>query len=133
MKRTAMMLATVLVAACATSQPELDKEAVDDFVAVRKLEPVDAIRTDSGDGWTELNNDYLLYRTRRGDYLVKFARRCYKLDDRYITPDKRWDGTRIEARYDTIRGCRIGNIYALSEADVAELQHLGEAPGNRNE
>ena len=37
------------------------------------------------------------------------------------------------SRFDTIRGCRIGAIYALDEAEAAELENIGEAPGQRNE
>ena len=53
-------------------------------------------------------------------------------DNTRITPDKRWDSNKIRARFDTIRGCRIGSVYALTEAELAELESIGEAPGSRN-
>ena len=66
-------------------------------------------------------------------YLVEFARRCYELrDNTRIVPDQRWDASKIRARFDTIRGCRVAKIYALTEAEIAELENIGEAPGSRN-
>ena len=38
----------------------------------------------------------------------------------------------MRAKFDTIRGCRIAAIYALDEAEAAELKNIGEAPGSRN-
>ena len=125
--------AVVLVsAACATARPDLDNEAIDDFIAVRQLEEVDSVRTDSTDGWTELNLNYVVYRTRRGEFLFEFARRCFELDERRVTPDTRWDSNVIRARFDTLRGCRIEKIFRLTEAEAEELRQLGEAPGSRN-
>jgi hypothetical protein len=118
--------------ACATARPQVDKEAVDDFVSVRALEEVDKIRTDSSDSYHELNEYYVIYQTRKGDYLFQFPRRCWELDERRVTPDKRWEGNTIRARFDTLRGCRIDKIFGLTEADAEELKQLGEAPGNRN-
>jgi hypothetical protein len=61
------------------------------------------------------------------------VRRCHELkDNTRITPDKRWDTNIVRAKFDTIRGCRIAAIYALDEAEAAELKNIGEAPGSRN-
>jgi len=122
---------TALLVACAAA-PEPEREAVQDFVAVRNPEAVDQIKTDNNDSWKELNEYYLIYKARKGDYLVEFARKCWELGDQRIVPDVRWDSTRIRPRFDTIRGCRIHRIYALTEADSTELEELGEAPGSRN-
>lgn len=129
MKQIALMIALVAMSACATTQPEVDKASVEDFIAVRELPQLDRIRTDSTDGWYELNNYYVIYQTRRGDYLFQFARRCWELDDQRVTPDKRWDAKTIRARFDTLRGCRIEKIFGLTETDSAELKQLGESPG----
>ena len=120
------------LAGCATSKPTVDKEAVDDFIAVRGLESVDSIRTDSSDSWNDINLQNLIYDGRRDSYLIVFSRPCYELRDTRITPDRRYESNVIRARFDTIRGCRIDSIYALSEADEVELRQLGEAPGSRN-
>jgi len=45
----------------------------------------------------------LIYVARRNTYLVEFN-----------------------------RGCLVDKIFALTEADVAELKSLGESPGSRN-
>jgi hypothetical protein len=139
MNKLLMLFALATLAGCA-SQDEKDNakedpvtEAVLDFIEVRNLEEVDAISSGTNDGWTELNLEYLLYEGRRDTYLVEFARPCYELRDQTrITPDKRWDSSYIRARFDTIRGCRIGRVFPLTEAEVAELENIGEAPGSRN-
>jgi len=132
MYRLVFMVLAALLTACATSKPQVDKEAVDDFVAVRKLESVDSLRAESFDGWTDINEYYLIYTGRRGEYLIRFGRACWEIRDNVIVPDKRWDASRIEARFDTIRGCRIAEIFALTEADAIELRHLGDPPPSGN-
>lgn len=133
MMRIICMLAVALVlGACATARPKIDKEAVEDFVSVRGLEEVDKIRTDTRDGYYELNNYYVIYQTGRGDFLFEFSRRCWELDEQRVTPDDRWDGNTIRARFDTLRGCRISKIYGLTETDADELKQLGEPPGSHN-
>lgn len=139
MNKSLILLVLVALVGCA-SQDEKDDakedpvtKAVVDFIEVRNLEEVDAITSGGNDGWKELNIQYLLYEGRRDTYLVEFARPCYELrDNTRITPDKRWDSNYIRARFDTIRGCRIGRAFLLTEAEVAELENLGEAPGSRN-
>lgn len=121
------------MAACVTGPPQLDKQAVEDFIEVRELTEAEFIPTANNDSWRELNNYQLLYSARDGKYLVVFGRICRELtDNTIITPDIRQDGNRIRPRFDTIRGCRIANIYELSESDALELEQLGEAPGSRN-
>jgi hypothetical protein len=139
MNKLMILFALAALLGCA-SQDEKDgakedpvTEAVLDFIEVRDLEEVDAISSGTNDGWRELNLEYLLYEGRRDTYLVEFARPCYELRDQTrITPDKRWDSSYIRARFDTIRGCRIGRVFLLTEAEVAELENIGEAPGSRN-
>jgi hypothetical protein len=127
------MVLAALLAACATQTgPGPDREAVQDFVAVRGLEEVDEIRTDTSNSWEELNNYYLIYKARRAEYLVEFTRKCWELDEQRVIADKRWDARTIRARFDTIRGCRISKIYALTEGELIELRELGESPGSRN-
>ena len=130
MKHTLLFAAAFVLVACATTPREVEKEAVEDFIAVRKLPEVDKIRSDSTDGWYELNNYYVIYQTRRGDYLFQFARRCWELDEQRVTADKRWDANTVRARFDTLRGCRIDKIFSLTETDADELKQLGSAPGN---
>lgn len=132
MRITCLLAMALFLAACVTARPQIDKEAVEDFVSVRGLEQVDRIRTDTSEGYYELNEYFVIYQTRRGDYLFEFARRCWELDDRRVTPDERWDHNTIRARFDTLRGCRIANIYGLTEAEAEELKQLGDAPGHHN-
>jgi hypothetical protein len=133
MRRTTLLPIALLMAACVSqSGPAADREAVQDFIAVRELEALDKIRTDSGDGFEELNEYYVLYKGRRAHYLFEFSRRCWELGDQRVVADERQDSRTIRARFETFRGCRIDKIYGLTEAESTELQQLGEAPGSRN-
>ena len=139
MKNIIFLLGLILLGGCA-GQGEKDdpstqdtEQAVRDFIELRELTEVPSMRTGSSDGWTEIDENFILYTARRDTYLVEFARACWELrDNTRITPDKRWDAGLIRARYDTLRGCRIHRIYALTEAELAELENIGEAPGSRN-
>lgn len=133
--KTMFSLSLVFVlSACTTMGPQPSREAVDDFVEANQLESVDKARTShTGDGFNEVNEYYVIFKGRRGDYLFEFNRRCFELRDQtVIVPDKRDDPNWIHARFDTLRGCRIAKIYSLNEAQVSELETLGEAPGDRN-
>lgn len=139
MKKLLFLLTFMLLAGCA-GQEETDDpstqdigQAVRDFIELRELEELDELRSGTNDGWSVLDETFILYSGRKDTYLVEFARRCWELQDHTrITPDQRWDSNTIRARFDTIRGCRIGKIYALTDAEVAELENIGEAPGSRN-
>ena len=138
MKTLAAIIATLLVAGCAASDEKEQStqdanQAVRDFIELRQLESLDELRSGNNDGWTQITETFILYEGRRDTYLVEFVRRCRELNDNTrITPDQRWDSNSVRARFDTIRGCRIAAIYALDEAEVAELENIGEAPGSRN-
>ncbi len=139
MRNALLLVLTAAIAACAgqdskePTEAELAVQAVRDLIEVRELQEVDEIRTSGRDSWQSIENWFLIYKTRRNDYLVEFNRRCWELDDNSrIIPDERWDSNTIRARFETIRGCRIGKIYALNEEDVVELENIGEAPGERN-
>lgn len=139
MKTVFYALGLVLIAGCAGQDEKADPstqdiaQAVRDFIELRELEEVDAMRSGMHDGWTQIDDTFILYSGRKDTYLVEFARRCYELrDNTRITPDQRWDANTIRSRFDTIRGCRIHRIYALTDAEVAELENIGEAPGSRN-
>lgn len=133
------LLAALVLATCAAQDEQADKstqdmeQAVRDFIELRELVALDRLKSGMNDHWTTLDENFIIYHGRRESYLVEFVRRCHELNDRSrITPDKRWDTNTIRARFDTIRGCRIAVIYALDEAETAELENIGEAPGSRN-
>jgi hypothetical protein len=139
MKIAGATLATLFLAACASQDEQAEEstqdvtQAVRDFIELRELEELDALRSGTKDGWQQLDDRFIIYSGRRETYLVEFARRCYELNDNTrIIPDKRSGTNTVSARFDTIRGCRIAKIYGLNEAEVAELKNIGEAPGSRN-
>jgi len=129
MKQILWLGAVLTLTGCA-AQPAEDKmnleQAVRDYIAVRELQPTEEIRTSNSDGWKEIDQNFIIYDARRNKYLVEFTRSCHELSERPIIPDVRRDYDRIRARFDTIRGCRIKNIYALDEADITELEALAE-------
>ena len=138
MKITALLITTLLVSACAaqdqkqlSTQDEL--QAVRDFIDVRNLGEVNSIRVSNSDSWTEISGRFLVYKGRRETHLVELARRCVALEESSrIVSDRRWELNTVRPRFDTIQGCRIDKIYALSEAEAEELEHIGEPPGSRN-
>ena len=131
MKRSVILMAGILsglaLAACAAPQ-EVSRhdQAIDDYVAVGPLEAVDSIRTRDRDSFTRLTDHYAIYETRDGDYLLYFGRVCRELRDLgQITPDQRRDN-RLRTGFDTLRGCRIDGIYAMTEAQAEEIGNMGD-------
>lgn len=132
-------LAIVLLGACAGHEETASDDtpstvsAVQDFIAVRGLEEVKKIPTSGQDRYQAIENEFLIYTGRRGIYLLEFTRRCYELDDQSrIVADERWNAKYMYSRVDTIRGCRIARMFALTEAEADELANIGDAPGSRN-
>ncbi len=135
MSKQFLAMTAILLSACAAQEEvatQDEEQAVRDYIAVRGLPEVGEIRSTSNDRWNELDSHFIIYETRRDAFLVEFIRACHELSDSHIVADKRWNLNTIDARFDTIRGCRIDKIYALTESDMAELKSLGESPGSRN-
>ena len=137
MKTIIYLLVMTLLAGCAAQEDKPSTQditqAVIDFIEVRDLEPLESLKSGTSDSWRALGDSFVIYDGRRDEYLVQFVRRCHELkDNTRITPDKRWDTNIVRAKFDTIRGCRIAAIYALDEAEAAELKNIGEAPGSRS-
>lgn len=137
--KIAAVSAAFFLAACASQdeQPEAStqdvNQAVRDFIDLRELEELSALQSGPSDSWRQVSEKFITYSGRRDTYLIEFGQRCYELiDNMRITPDKRWDANTIRAKFDTIRGCRIAKIYGLDEAEVVEIENIGEAPGSRN-
>ena len=130
MKTIALIVAAVLLGACATSHQEERVNAVKDFIEVNELPEADSIRTIGKLDHVELNDRYIIIISRGEHYLVEYFQRCTEdpMTNR-VRPDVRRDGKRIYAGADTFRGCRIKMIHAISEDQAQELQALGEAPG----
>ena len=110
-----------------------DLEAVRAFVVAVELEEVKMIRRWEQLKYLYVNDYFIVLQTRRGDYLVEMRSRCGELQR------QKWSSDMIDIRvstrilyadFDTIRGCGIGSIYILPEAQLEELRVLGDAPGN---
>jgi hypothetical protein len=133
MKIGHLMSVLLVCAGCATSQPAQEIEAVRDFVAANELEEFDKVRYHGDLRYKYVNDRYVTVTGRGGPYLVEFRRDCRELRFREFTPemvDRPIDKNTLNARFDTIRGCRIGTIYGLTPEQLEELRNLGDAPGD---
>ena len=118
------------LAACSTAREPIPIPAVEDFVVVNELEANERIRTRDRDGWRYLNDRYVVYWTRRKNYLLEFRRECkYLRENAEKVPDLRIDQGSLRARIDTIRGCVVSHIYTITPDQKIELYTLGDAPG----
>lgn len=118
-----------LLSGCAAQPTSEVDEAIADFVALSGLEEMDTIRTQDRYGTSELTKRYAILRTRKDVYLVEFQRCPPEFDNDDVTPDIRYDRNVLRARFDTIRGCRIKQIFAIDEAGAEELKMLAETRG----
>jgi len=129
MTRFSAALALIFLAGCAAQSGPDKNQAVTDFISVAELEELRKIRTRHQYGFTQLSDQYIILKERGDVYLIEFARRCYELNEDHITPDIRRESNALRSRLDTIRGCRIGRMFAIDAAQAEELQQLGKAPG----
>ena len=128
MKRKMVTLIIALLAGCAAQTGPTVDDAIADFVLAAELDEVDIIRTWDQYGTSDLTERYIILRTRKDVYLVRFDRRCPKLNELKVTPDIRYDKNALRPRVDTIRGCRIKEVFAIDEASAEELKTLSIAP-----
>ena len=138
MRNPIAVVTLLLLTACTNSggtvtAPGKELEAVRDFVVAVELEEVKMIRRWEQLKYLYVNDYFIILQTRRGDYLVEMKGRCSVLQSRNWTSDMidiRVSTRILYADFDTIRGCGIGSIYILPEAQLEELRVLGDAPGN---
>ena len=130
MKLLATVILLILFAGCATSsEPEISG-AVGDYIKVAELEEQDSIRTMGKWSHRIISQRYVTLETQKENYLVEFSRRCHELTQNKVTPDIRYEKNILRSRLDTIRGCRIGRIYAIDKGQAEELRNLGKPPGD---
>jgi len=138
MRNPIAVVTLLLLTACTNSGGTVtakgkELEAVRDFVVAVELEEVHMIRRWEQLKYLYVNDYFIILQTRRGDYLVEMRSRCAVLQSRKWTSDMidlRTTTRILYADFDTIRGCGIGTIYILPEAQLEELRVLGDAPGN---
>lgn len=134
MSKTLLIIATLAMSACSvtTTQPQ-EIEATHDFVAASELTEVSEIRLTRQLSYTYVNDRFVTVPTRSGDYLVEFQRNCHELRETRFDAhmvDERDNTNVLRSKFDTIRGCRIGTMYEITEAQKEELKALGDAPGD---
>ncbi len=131
MKKRALVLAAMLLGACAANEEEEGPDAIDDFIEVSELAEVTVIRSYDRFDRVELNNRYVILTTGKEQYLLAYYGRCTEIVGQRQRPDVRRDAHAIYAKSDTFHGCRIKAIYPISEAQERELVEMGRAPGGR--
>jgi len=134
-KNKTVIALLVMLTACAAQEEATTQDteqAVRDFIAVRQLEEAKEMRTSNNDHWEEIDENFVIYTTRREVFLLEFTRRCYELNQYPVVADERKSGNVVRARFDTLRGCHIAKLFPLTEGEVAELSAIGESPGSRN-
>lgn len=131
MRTTGLIGMLALLAACAgTPEVPEDIQAVRDYIEVGELAQVDKIRTQGNDRFIALVPYFALYEARDGFFLLEFDRRCPEMfDNSSITPDRRYDYNMMRRGVDTLRGCRIGRMYPLTDAQAEEIRVLVENTG----
>ena len=125
MKNAILVSIALFVAACAGT-PEVNEvdQAIGDYVAVGELESVDSVRIGDRDSHKRITDTYAMYTARDGTFLFEFSSPCRELRDNWqVKADIRRDN-RLRAGSDTLRGCRVHRIYALNEAQLAEIRTL---------
>jgi len=132
MKRLIAALLAVALAGCASGPREEDPEivAIQDFIAVSELEPVERIRNELNSNYKVLNSRYIIFKSRRDLYLIEFRRNCWELfDNEVLKVDERRDARYMRPRIDTIRGCQIYRAFEINKGQEEELKAMGDAPG----
>lgn len=136
MKTTIYALSTLailaMLSACGTGYDPAEEQAVRDYIVAAELKEVDKVRYHSQLNYTYISDFFVTVPSRQGDYLVEFQRRCAELRRTEFTSemiDVRDNQNMLRARFDTIRGCRIGKLYEISDEQRKELLELGDAPG----
>lgn len=122
--RLTAALMVALFSGCAAQPESMENDAVSDFIAVAELEALDAVRFRDQFSTRPLADRYALVKARGDQYLVVFRRRCHELYGSTFQPDTRYDGKVLRAGADTIRGCRIDQIFSVDESQAEELKLL---------
>lgn len=126
MMQLTLAILTLLLFGCAAQPASRVTEEIADFIAVSELKPLDRVRFRTQFNYEYLSDDYVVLKARGDNYLVEFQRRCRELKEHEIEPDIRFDRNTLRAGFDTIRGCRIGRMFAIDEAQAMELEFLAD-------
>ena len=87
MKQTTHALIVALLAGCAAQTGPTVDDAIADFITSSELEEMDLIRTWDQYGTSDLTERYIILRTRKDVYLVRFDRPCPELHEFKVTAD----------------------------------------------
>lgn len=131
MNRCIMVFVACFLGACASNEEDERPDAIDDFIQVSDLKEVRMIRSMDPLRHRVLNESYVIVTTRKEQFLLAYPSPCPEAYDKRRNPDFRSDARALHADRDTYRGCRMKAIYPITEAQAAELEEIGRAPGGR--
>ena len=126
MTRMTAALLVVLLSGCVAQPVSTANDAVSDFVVVSELEPQYVVRFRDQFNTRPLTDHYALLQAREDHYLVQFRRRCHELYENMFPADIRRDRNVLRAAFDTIRGCRIEQIFSVDASQAEELKLLAK-------
>jgi hypothetical protein len=127
MIKAALLPCLLVLAGCITSEVRPEVEAVRDLIRLEQPDQVDQIRVLNQLHYQYVNDHYVSVTQGSRHYLVEFTSRCRALRRGEYTPamvDTRRDAKHISARWDTIRGCPIDRIYAVSAGQLLEIKQM---------
>ncbi len=128
--RTSAILVAALLSGCAAQPESTENDAFSDFIAVAELEPLDTARFRDQFSTRALTDEYALLQAREERYLVQFRQRCRALNENSFPADIRRDRNALRPGIDTIRGCRIEQIFSVEKSQAEELKILADRLDN---
>lgn len=131
MKLKPALAIAVLLTGCGSAPPVTPNvQAVHDFIAVSGFERTDQMRVDRRFNFSYVNDYFVSVSEGSRFYLIEFRTRCMNLRQQISSPsmvDHRRDASYIRASWDTIRGCPIDKIYAISQAELEEAHAIQDS------
>jgi hypothetical protein len=137
MKKTVLLLTSLVLAACATTEDGAihETDGIQDFVKMHNLERVSVIRGFEDPGVLFLDNPrYIIAYLRHDQWLLQYAHECplARLEPEYRPSDKRRNTRALYVGTDTFRGCPVKTIWPIKLEHAQELVGMGREPGNEN-
>ena len=131
----ALMIATILLTACATTRiSNAEREKLyQNFVTEQKLENLDRIHVFRFYGWRELDNKHLILSTSVNKfYFITLRSVCIDLTFSYLIGINNTSSS-LMAKFDSIfvpkfpeQKCFIKSIHKLTRAQADEMRKIGK-------
>ena len=134
MRQAILILAALVLAACATTSEEgqavQETDTVQDFIQMHNLEKVSVIRGFENPGVLFMDDPrYIIAYLRHEQWLLQYAHECRlaRLDSGDRPSDKRRYTRALYVKVDTFRGCPVRAMYPITLAHAQELVAMSAA------